>query len=126
MRKIERNMVEALKTRQDFKCDNTKVTFDEGGSLAEVYLWDNHIASLDFPIGRIFFQDCNYQTATTKSRLNAILHTFASDTHDICGISQQKGVWWLTRRDHTKYKRMERQTVYTTYMQKEYEHKNLS
>jgi len=45
------------------------------GDVSFVYLHDNHIASVGNDWVEIF--DGGYQTATTKSRLNAILKTHA-------------------------------------------------
>ena len=69
MRVIERKMNKAITNRQDWKLDNTEViTFT---NHSDVYLFGNLIARIGETWIELF--DGNHQTATTKSRLNAIL-----------------------------------------------------
>ena len=69
MRVIERKMNKAITNRQDWKLDNTEVvTFT---NHSDVYLYGNLIARIGETYIELF--DGNHQTATTKSRLNAIL-----------------------------------------------------
>jgi len=75
MRKIEQQMNDAIYASRDWKCGNTQVI--NIGDVSFVYLYDNHIASVGNDWVEIF--DGGYQTATTKSRLNAILKTHAID-----------------------------------------------
>jgi hypothetical protein len=72
MRKIESQMVNAIKSNKDFKVANTEVTNE--GNVSRVFLHGNQIAT----IGENFIQlfDGGWQTTTTKSRLNAILSEF--------------------------------------------------
>ena len=72
MRKIESQMVAAIKSNKDFKVANTEVTNE--GNVSRVFLHGNQIAT----IGENFIQlfDGGWQTSTTKSRLNAILSEF--------------------------------------------------
>ena len=72
MRKIEQQMIAAIKGNTDWKCDNTEVINIEGVSF--VYLHGNQIATIDDDSLTLF--DGDHQTKTTKSRLNAILGEF--------------------------------------------------
>jgi hypothetical protein len=72
MRKIEREMNAAILNNQNWQKDNTKVTFDPETNESKVYLYGNHIATVGDDFVQIF--DGGYQSNTTKSRLNAILH----------------------------------------------------
>ena len=69
MRKIETQMNQAIQNEIDWQKDNTKVVYEEGVSL--VYLYNNLIAMVGDTWLELF--DAGYKTATTKSRLNAIL-----------------------------------------------------
>ena len=72
MRKIEQQMIAAIKNNIDWKCDNTEVINIHGVSF--VYLHGNQIATVDDDGLTLF--DGDHQTKTTKSRLNAILSEF--------------------------------------------------
>lgn len=69
MRKIERMMNAAITKQQDFKLANTEVV--SCSNVADVYLHGHLIARIGETWIELF--DGGYQTATTKSRLNAIL-----------------------------------------------------
>ena len=81
MRKIEKQMIEAINSGNDFKSTNTEVVF-LGGQLAHVYLHGHKIATVKKRIGERFrpideieadretFR--NWPTATTRSRLKAL------------------------------------------------------
>jgi len=69
MRKIETEMNAAILNNQDWKSGNTVVTSFNG--VSHVFLFGNKIAEVGDNFIRLF--DGGHQTATTKSRLNAIL-----------------------------------------------------
>jgi hypothetical protein len=69
MRKIERLMNAAITAGKDFKLDNTEVV--SCTNVSDVYLFGNLIARIGETWIELF--DGGHQTATTKSRLNAIL-----------------------------------------------------
>lgn len=69
MRKIERMMNAAITKQQDFKLANTEVV--SCSNVADVYLHGHLIARIGETWIELF--DGGHQTATTKSRLNAIL-----------------------------------------------------
>ena len=74
MCKIEREMNAAIRDCRDWKSGNTEVcTMNDGVSY--VYLHGNKIAEIGDDFVTIF--DGGYQSATTKSRLNAILQANA-------------------------------------------------
>ena len=99
MRKIEQQMIAAIKGNTDWKCDNTEVINIEGVSF--VYLHGTLIAKVDDDSLTLF--DGGYQTATTKSRLNAILGEFGYT----CGtknefIFQKQFEWFIRMFDMTE------------------------
>ena len=71
MRKIEAAMNDAILNRKDWQSGNTKVIYSPERKASYVHLHGHHIAT----VGETFVQvySCGYRTATTKSRLNAIL-----------------------------------------------------
>jgi len=79
MRKIEAAMNDAILKCEDWEKDNTKVIYSPERKVSYVHLYGHHIAT----IGETFVEvySCGYKTATTKSRLNAILaeHAIAGE-----------------------------------------------
>lgn len=69
MRKIEKAINQAIAQYKDWSQDNTRVEVDK--DFTTVYLYGNKIAELGDNYVILF--DGGYQSATTKSRLNAIL-----------------------------------------------------
>jgi len=89
MRKIERLMNAAIAKSVDWKCANTEVANISGVSF--VFLHGHKIAEVGDTFIRLY--DGGYQSATTKSRLNAILQE-----HGIGGESVfQKAHQWFLR-----------------------------
>ena len=85
-------MLDAIKNKQDFKLQNTRVeVIDFPGieSRVNVYLHDNLIFTLFDD--KITFSHCGWRTSTTKSRLNILLRSFS----DGCYLQQVKGDWYL-------------------------------
>ena len=74
MRKIERQMNQAIRSGNNFTSSNTAVRhgFD---NEADVYLHGNHIATVKS--NSIIIKDGGWQSNTTKSRLNALLDEFS-------------------------------------------------
>jgi hypothetical protein len=91
MRVIERQMNKAISTETDWKKDNTQVVNIEGVSF--VYLYNNLIAMVGDTWLELF--DGGYKSATTKSRLNAILAEHGNSEH----IYQKNFNWFVS----TKY-----------------------
>ncbi|NDC89915.1 MAG: hypothetical protein EB075_14155 [Bacteroidetes bacterium] len=77
MRKVESDMIKAIRERRNYRCANTVV--DQANpdiGYAEVRLHGSRIARLNYLNGIIELDDCGYRTATTKSRLNALINAF--------------------------------------------------
>jgi len=96
MRKIEREMIQAIIDRRYFSKANTKVTIvvpKGADSKAEmrVYLHDNHIASYTDD-GRLYINHQGWKTVTTKSRLNALIKFVLGGT---CHLGQRNFEWFL-------------------------------
>jgi hypothetical protein len=93
MRKIERLMLEAIEQRKDWKLANTEVqcvyfpspqhTIDR----INVRLHGHTIATIT--PDKVEVCDCGWQTPTTKSRLNIILHTLCKG-----GVYQSSNKWY--------------------------------
>lgn len=112
MRKIEAQMVCAVRDRliedlADWRSGNTEVRTEYGeiqpeltlgqGKVVVVYLHGNKIAEFDTSLNHaracrgLMITDAGWQTATTKSRLNALLGCFYGGMH----LCQVKGEWLL-------------------------------
>lgn len=91
MRKIEKDMVAAIKAKKNWKSGNTKVDIENGAVL--VRLHGNLIAQIGEEV--LDVSDCGFPTRTTRSRLNAVIGA--------CGrterVYQTKGVQMLGTRD---------------------------
>jgi len=79
MRVIEKQMNDAIIASQDWKKDNTEVI--NCSNVSDVYLHNNLIARIGETWIELF--DGGYQSATTKSRLNAILKVHGCDNEYI-------------------------------------------
>lgn len=90
MRKIESDMVAAIRSRSDFRGNNTVVD-QSGNGYGEVRLFGNRIARFSYVNGIIEFEDAGYRTATTKSRLNALISAFTKPGQ---GIYQRDFDWY--------------------------------
>ena len=92
MRKIEKQMNDAITASKDWKLDNTEVI--NNGDVSEVYLHNNLIAKIGDTWMQLF--DGGWQSNTTKSRLNALL-----SAHGIGGegVFQKNYVWQFRMSD---------------------------
>ena len=94
MRKIERQMCDAIRDSKDWKSGNTRVTnfYNDNNELVatSVFLHDNLIAEVTDTDVTIY--DGGWQSNTTKSRLNAICDTFCVDGE---GIFQKNFEWFI-------------------------------
>ena len=91
MRVIESQMNDAILNEKDWKKDNTQVINIQGVSF--VYLYSNLIAMVGDTWLELF--DGGHKTATTKSRLNAILAEHGNSER----IYQKNFEWFVS----TKY-----------------------
>jgi len=90
MRKIERQMNEAIRTGNNFSSSNTMVKQGWEGE-ADVYLHGNHIATVTDKALTLF--DGGWQSNTTKSRLNALINEFCDGTKT--GVFQKNWTWFV-------------------------------
>jgi hypothetical protein len=90
MRKIERQMNNAISLSKDWKSANTEVQYEQGNCISRVYLHGNLIAEIGNGFIKLF--DGGWQSNTTKSRLNAILseHGIAGE-----GVFQKNWTWFV-------------------------------
>ena len=88
MRKIEAQMVNAIRDCKSWKCDNTEVVIE--GSVSYVFLYDKLIAEVGETFIVLF--DAGQRSNTVKSRLNAILHTFG---HGFDSVFQKDFQWFF-------------------------------
>lgn len=102
MRKIEQAMIDAIRSKQDWRNDNTRVEVIESGiqfhpsfnRIINVYLHGNKIASIDHVAGRMTLNSCGWMSNTTKSRLNALCHSFSNT-----GIHQSDHIWYIGKEE---------------------------
>jgi len=83
MRKIEEQMIKAIQNKKEWKNSNTRVIVIKDKSKNKEYPVDDiYITLFNRTIAQLLsgkellVKDAGYQTATTKSRLNAILSTY--------------------------------------------------
>ena len=93
MRKIEKQMNQAIRTFSNWSSGNTTVTSTKEEML--VHLHGNHIATLNKATMTINLFDGGWQSNTTKSRLNAILNEFR---YGDCSVFQKNFTWFLNDR----------------------------
>ena len=96
MRKIESQMIAAIKSETDWKSGNTKVVnfFNDGDKcvVSSVFLHGNKIAEITDHDMMIF--DGGYQSVTTKSRLNALCDEFCIAGE---GVFQKDFAWYVRK-----------------------------
>jgi hypothetical protein len=104
MRKIEEQMLHALRTGKDWRSGNTAVYWSHnsptfGSSQAVIRLHGNRIGIYQPSTGALNISDGEgYRTATTKSRLNALLELIPGRR---LRVYQWKGEWRFQRHDGT-------------------------
>ena len=104
MRKIEREMIQAIIDRRSYNKANTSVSLyksatqmgcgldTDSASEMRVYLHGNHIASYTED-GRLYINHQGWKTRTTKSRLNALVKHVLGDMSCIF----QKNFEWFVK-----------------------------
>tara|TARA_R100001463_G_scaffold124515_1_gene181537 strand:+ start:104 stop:487 length:384 start_codon:yes stop_codon:yes gene_type:complete len=98
MRVIERDMIQAIKDKRDWKSSNTSV--DITPMHAEVCLHGNLIAKYNYRKEELIVSSAGWETNTTKSRLNALVNEFLDGTQN--GIFQKAHVWYITDNGRTR------------------------
>lgn len=76
MRKIEQDIIAALRAEKDFKSGQGRDRVEWDGSKFRVVLWGNCIAEGSTETRTIRVSSCGYSTPTTTSRLNAVFAAF--------------------------------------------------
>ena len=89
MRKIEQQMIQAIKDNKAWRSGNTEVTLGSDG-VSYVFLHGNLIAEVDDTSITVY--DGGWQSNTTKSRLNAICNAFCIVGE---GVFQEKFEWFV-------------------------------
>ena len=98
MRKIERQMLQAINTPgKQWSNSNTRVRWSKDQSFVEVLLHGHIIASINWATNKMALSDCGWQTVTTKSRLNALLNDLVPGAT----IYQQDFVWYIATKKNT-------------------------
>lgn len=91
MRKIESNMVSAIRAGKNWRSGNTAVRWN--GDVAEVFLRGNMIGKVGPGVMKITLADWN--TNTTRSRVSALCHAFGRTL----GVSNRNWTPYLIGRD---------------------------
>ena len=96
MKVIERQMIQAIIERRNFKKANTEVIKDN--DFMYIYLHNNLIAKygINDKWGQLFISHCDWRTNTTKSRLNALI----SFVDGLGRIYQKNFKWFLDTKKH--------------------------
>ena len=92
MRKIEREMNNAVKNKIAWSKNNTLTTFDNTIENCFVYLHGNHIATYNYADKELSLFDGGSQSNTTKSRLNALCNELATGF----GVFQKNWEWFVS------------------------------
>lgn len=86
MRKIEREMIAAVRALSPRRLGNTEITTNPGAGYADVHLHGHHIATIypERPDGygparHVMVALAGWDTPTTRSRLRALLRAFDPD-----------------------------------------------
>lgn len=96
LRKIDLEMNEAVRSRVPLLKDNTEVKVSGSRFTASVYLFGNDIARIVGPwiiFSKLCVEEDEWKTATTKRRINALLHEFVPSL----GLYQFKNKWYFSR-----------------------------
>ena len=92
MRKIEREMNNAVRNKIAWSKANTCTTFDSTIENCFVYLHGNHIATYNYANKELSLFDGGWQSNTTKSRLNALCNELATGF----SVFQKNWNWYVS------------------------------
>ena len=95
MRKVEEQMIMAIRSRKNWAGSNTTVRcFKENGITTEVnvLLHGHCIAWFDTASNDFNISSCGWETVTTKSRLNALLEEFREGSR----VIQKNWEWCMS------------------------------
>ena len=99
MRKLEKQMNQAIRGQRNWAGSNTTVFTTDNGLESTVYLHGNHIATYFHDKRELQIFDGGWQSNTTKSRLNALLENLIM----VHGVFQKNWVWFLGRNFNAFY-----------------------
>jgi hypothetical protein len=92
MRQIEREIVSAIRNREDaFGMGNTTITYNKHTKTHDVILHGHNIAQINYKERWVRLSSCGYLTNVTKSRLNCVLDGVGSYKH----ITQKNYKWYV-------------------------------
>ena len=91
MRKLEKQMNQAIRGQRNWSGSNTTVFTTDNGLESTVYLHGNHIATYFHYDRKLQLFDGGWQSNTTKSRLNALLDEFGGGDR----VIQKDFTWYL-------------------------------
>jgi len=97
MRQIEAKMCEAIRNKKDWYQSNTQVYINKPVNCAQIFLHRNQIATYDYNTKSVLLSSCGWETVTTKSRLNAILHEVKYGA----SVYQRNWDWFVNFRQQT-------------------------
>ena len=89
MRKIEKQMIDAINANKNWCSGNTMVKTDDA-NISRVFLHGNHIATITDD--DMMIMDGGWQSVTTKSRLNALCDAFCIAGE---GVFQKDFTWYV-------------------------------
>ena len=92
MRKIEREMNNAVKNKIAWSKSNTLTTFSSDLKECFIYLHGNHIATYNYTLKELELYDGGWQSNTTKSRLNALCNELATGF----SVFQKNWDWYVS------------------------------
>jgi len=93
MRKIERQMLQAIVDNKDWSKDNTRVEYHV--TYFDVFLHGHKIAVYHPHSQHLNINNCGYETNTTKSRLNVLIDFVFGGVNN--GIFQKNWNWYMVR-----------------------------
>ena len=99
LRKIEQQMIDAIKENKSFVKDNTEVMYSPSRVVSCVYLHGNLIAVIGSNYVSVF--DGGWQTNTTKSRLNALINGLTDGYTN--GVYQQDFKWFVSDKHDNRH-----------------------
>jgi hypothetical protein len=91
MRKIEREMIQAIVDKRGWHKSNTAVMYSDSRQVSCVYLHNNLIAVVDKDTVQVY--DGGWQSNTTKSRLNALINELCDGR--MFGVYQRDFSWYI-------------------------------
>lgn len=92
MKKIEEQMLSAIRRGINWRKSNTEVRSHNG--LSEVYLHGHHIVTVNRETGQLWMCTAGWNTPTTRSRLNAIGSRYGAEVRQRHFILYVNGAKW--------------------------------